>query len=42
MEVWEQNWVPSHRGEVGEQRRERQGEGQAEEEGEEVVVGHRL
>lgn len=42
MEVWEQNWVPNHRGEAGEQRREQQEEGQAEEEGEEVVVGHHL
>lgn len=42
MEVWEQNWVPNQQGGVGEQRREQQEEGQVEEEGEEVVVGHRL
>lgn len=42
MGVWEQNWVPNHQREAGEQRRERQEEGQAEEEGGEVVVGHRL
>lgn len=42
MEVWEQNWAPNHRGEAGEQWCERQEEGQAEEEGEEVVVGHCL